>query len=128
RLRKGLPNGDFDRQRHQQELIEEMLKKATSRGIVTDLPRLNRLIEAGGKTMVLDTGGASLTDFLFTLKDIGADDLVMIPANGHGYESATINGVHYKLPSDDALALMQSVQDAKVPEFLLSNPQYLAPG
>lgn len=127
RLRKGLPRGDYDRQRHQQELIKAMVNKAMSKGIITDVPRLEKVIEAGGKAMILDTGGNKLIDFIFTLKDVAAHELVMIRTNPKEWGTKDINGISYVLLLEDSKELFRSVQTETVHSFLLSHPEFLAP-
>ncbi|WP_117210019.1 LCP family protein [Allorhizocola rhizosphaerae] len=127
RIRKGLDNGDYDRQKNQQKLIKAMIKKAMSKGVVTDLNRLNKVIAAGGKAMVLDHPGKKLVDFVFTLKDIRPEDLVMIRTNAGNFTSAEINGVAFETLSPESLQLFHSVRDETISQFLVSHPEFLAP-
>ena len=78
RQRYGLNNGDYDRQRHQQQLIKAIAKKASSSGVLTNPIKVNSLIKAAGKAFVLDTGGVPVADFIFTLKGVAANDLVLL--------------------------------------------------
>jgi len=93
RIRYGLPNTDYDRQRHQQQLLKAIAKEATSKGMLTDLGKLNRVIKAAGRAFVLDTGGVKIEDFLFTLKGVAANDLVMIRTNRGTFNGGKIDGV-----------------------------------
>jgi LCP family protein required for cell wall assembly len=127
RIRKSLPNGDYDRQRHQQQLIKAILKKATSRGVLTDLPKLNRVIEAGGKAMIFDTGGVPLTDYIFTLKDIPINDLVMLRTNPGTFDSDMIDGISYAHLSEASQQLFRSVSNETLPEFVMNHPEFVAP-
>ncbi len=127
RIRKGLENGDYDRQKNQQKLIKAIIKKAMSKGVVTDLSRLDKVIQAGGKAMILDTGGAKIVDFVFTLKDIGSDDLIMIRTNPGTWGTVEINGISYVELNADSLALFYSVRDQNIAQFLVTHPEFLAP-
>ena len=64
RQRYGLKNGDYDRQRHQQQLIKAIAKKASGSGVLTNPIKVNSLIKSAGKAFVLDTGGVPVADFL----------------------------------------------------------------
>ena len=77
RQRYGLPRSDYDRQRHQQQLIKAMAEKAGSSGVLTNPIKVNELIKAAGKAFILDTGGVPIADFVFTLRGLGAADLVL---------------------------------------------------
>lgn len=126
RIRKSLPNGDYDRQVHQQQLIKAILRKAMSRGVLTDLAKVDRLIEAGGKTVVVDTGGVPLLDFLFTLKDIPVNDLVMLRTNPGTFDSDMIGGISYAHLSEESEDLFRSVSNETLQEFVMTHPEFLA--
>ncbi|SEP95828.1 transcriptional attenuator, LytR family [Lentzea xinjiangensis] len=56
RQRKGLPNGDLDRVVRQQAFIGALAKKVLSSGTLTDPAKLNGLVEAVQKSVVLSAG------------------------------------------------------------------------
>jgi LCP family protein required for cell wall assembly len=126
RIRKSLPNGDYDRQVHQQHLIKAILKKAMSRGVLTDLGKVDKLIEAGGQMVIVDTGGVPMLDFIFTLKDIPISDLVMLRTNPGTFESEMIGGISYVHLSAASEQLFRSVSSETVQEFVMAHPEFLA--
>jgi LCP family protein required for cell wall assembly len=125
RQRKGGANGDYDRQRHQQQLLKAMAKKATSAGIVTNPSKITQLIKAAGGSLKMDTGNVPLTEFIFTLKAIAAGDLVMLKTNGGTYHSGNINGVSTELLSDDTLAMFEAAKNDQLGQFVLDHPEFL---
>jgi LCP family protein required for cell wall assembly len=127
RIRKSLSNGDYDRQVHQQQLIKAILRKATGMGVLTDLGKVNRLIDAGGKMVIVDTGGMPLLDFIFTLKDIPINDLVMLRTNPGTFESEMIGGISYVHLSEVSQQLFASVGNETLQEFVMAHPEFLAP-
>jgi LCP family protein required for cell wall assembly len=56
RQRHGLPNGDFDRMKRQQNWIRAVIKEAMSKGTLTDPLKLNRFLQAATKAVALDDG------------------------------------------------------------------------
>ncbi|HEU4421524.1 MAG TPA: LCP family protein [Pilimelia sp.] len=126
RIRYGLPNTDYDRQRHQQQLIKAIAKEATSKGMMTDLRKLNRVISAAGKAFVLDTGGVPIADFVFTLKGVAANDLVMVKTNNGTYNGQRIGGVSYEFMSDESMAMLHAVRDGTLADFLLAHPNFIS--
>jgi LCP family protein required for cell wall assembly len=122
RIRYGLPKTDYDRQRHQQQLIKAIGEEATSKGVLTDLGKLNRVIAAAGKAFVLDTQGVPLADFLFTLRGVTANDAVVLKTNGGSYNGMEINGISYESMSEESMAMLHSARDGKLPEFVLAHP------
>ena len=126
RQRYGLPNGDYDRQRHQQQLIKAMAKEGMSKGVVTDLGKLDRVIKAAGKAFILDTGGVPIADFIFTLKGVAANDLVLVKTNAGTFNSAGIKGTSAEALSPESLEMFTAVRDGTLAEWLISHPGYIA--
>jgi len=126
RIRYGLPNTDYDRQRHQQQLLKAIAKEATSKGMLTDLGKLNRVIKAAGRAFVLDTGGVKIEDFLFTLKGVAANDLVMIRTNRGTFNGGKIDGVSYEHLSQESMSMLQAVREGRLFEFLVQHPEFQA--
>jgi LCP family protein required for cell wall assembly len=125
RIRYGLPNTDYDRQRHQQQLIKAIAKEATSTGVLTDYGKLNRVIKAAGKAFVLDTRGVAVDDFLFTLKGVAANDLVLVKTNRGTFNGGKINGVSYEHLSDESMQMLASVRDDTLLEFLTAHRDFI---
>jgi anionic cell wall polymer biosynthesis LytR-Cps2A-Psr (LCP) family protein len=122
RQRYGLKNGDYDRQRHQQQLIKAMAKKAMDSGMTNPL-KLKELINAAGKAFVLDTGSASTADFLFTMRGVAANDLVLLRTN-NGTFSGNQNGREVLNPL--SLEMFRSVKNDALGQFILDNPAVIA--
>jgi LCP family protein required for cell wall assembly len=123
RQRKGLPNGDYDRQRHQQQLIKAMAKKAMSTGVVTNLPKLRELINAAGKAFTLDTGGVPIDDFIFTLKGVAANDLVLLRTNNGTFASAGGGGERL---TAESLEMFRAVKSDSLAQYVADHPTVLA--
>jgi LCP family protein required for cell wall assembly len=126
RLRKGscCPYGDYDRQRHQQQLIKAIIKEATSKGMLTDFGKLNRVMSAAGKAFVLDTQGVPLENFLFTLNGISANDLLMIRTNaGH---TKTIPGSSDEALTDESMQMLEALKNNTLPDFVVNHPDFVA--
>jgi len=82
-------NGDYDRQRHQQQLLRAMAKKATSAGIMTNPAKVSKILAAAGSSLKMDTHGVSISDFVFGLKGLAAADLIPIKTNGGTFATAS---------------------------------------
>jgi LCP family protein required for cell wall assembly len=124
RIRYSLPKGDYDRQRHQQQLLKAIAKEATSKGVVTDPGKLRRVIAAAGKAFVLDTQGIAIEDFIFTLKGVAANDLVLIRTNAGDYHGVT--GTSFQQLSPESLAMLAAARDGRLLEFLASHQHLVA--
>jgi anionic cell wall polymer biosynthesis LytR-Cps2A-Psr (LCP) family protein len=122
RQRHGLPNGDYDRQRHQQQLIKAMTKKAASAGVLTNPTKLGALLKAAGGSLKMDTGGYGVDDFLFNLKVIAGADLVTLKTN-----SGTFNGAGdgSEQLSADTLRMFAAARDDRLGAYIQDNPAAL---
>ncbi|BCB80680.1 hypothetical protein GCM10022251_01760 [Phytohabitans flavus] len=126
RIRKGLSDGDYGRQRHQQQLIKAIAKEATSKGVITNPLKLNDVIKAAGKAFVLDTQGIPVEDFVFTLRGVAANDLVLVKTNAGKFNTVKVGGVDYQQLTDESLQMLAAVRDGRLAEFVLNNPQFTA--
>jgi LCP family protein required for cell wall assembly len=122
RQRYGLKNGDYDRQRHQQQLIKAIAGKASSAGILTNPFRVNRLIKAAGKALVLDTGGVPLTDFVFGLS--GAAKRMVLLRTNDGTFAGNSRGRETITP--ESKAMFTAVRLDHVAQFVAAHPGVIA--
>jgi LCP family protein required for cell wall assembly len=127
RLRKGAccPNGDYDRQRHQQQLIKAILKEATSKNMLKDLPKLNRVMQAAGKAFVLDTGGVPVADYLFTMKDVAGSDLMTVRTNAG--QVFTVPGGSDEALTAESKEMLVAFKNNTLLTWLASHPDFIGP-
>ncbi|MEU9505475.1 LCP family protein [Micromonospora sp. NPDC048170] len=122
RQRKTLKNGDYDRQQNQQQLIKAMAKKATQDGTLTNPIKLNQLTNAAGEALILDTGGVPIADFVFTMRGVTGNDLVMLKTNGGTFHS---DGTRETL-SAQTLDMFRAAKQDKLAEFVFANPEVIS--
>ncbi|MEU4237698.1 LCP family protein [Actinoplanes sp. NPDC026619] len=114
-------NGDYDRQRHQQQLLRAMAKKATSSGILTKPNKVADLLAAAGSSLKMDTHGVKVTDFLFGLKGLAAADLMPIKTNSGTF--STVSGGEGI--NDVTRDLFAATAADKLPQFLGRHPELM---
>jgi LCP family protein required for cell wall assembly len=119
RQRYGLANGDYDRQRHQQQLLKAIVQKAGSTGVLTNPFKVNRLIKAAGKAFVLDTGGVPVADFVFSFRGITAGDMVLLRTNDGTY-AGNARGRETLTPR--SRAMFAALRQDRLAEFVADNP------
>jgi LCP family protein required for cell wall assembly len=113
--------GDYDRQRHQQQLLRAMAKKATSAGIMTNPAKVSKIMSAAGSSLKMDTHGVPITDFVFGLKSLAAADLIPIKTNNGDFaEDGGGEGVR-----PDTKAMFAAAAQDKLPAFLATHPEML---
>ena len=116
-------NGDYDRQRHQQQLLRAMAKKATTAGILSNPGKVAQVLSAAGASLKMDTHGVAVNDFLFGLKGLAAADLIPVKTNGGTFaETADKSGERV---TDATRALFKATADDKVAEYLAGHPELL---
>jgi LCP family protein required for cell wall assembly len=123
RQRYGLRNGDYDRQRHQQQLIKAIAKKAASSGMLTNPTKVTSLIKAAGKAFVLDTGGVPVADFIFGLKGVAAKDMVLLRTNNGTFAG---NGAGRETITPESQQMFTAVKHDRLADFIVSHPDVIA--
>jgi LCP family protein required for cell wall assembly len=123
RQRYGLPNSDYDRQRHQQQFIKAMAKQALSKDVITSPGKLDKVLRAAGKALIFDGNGNGVLEWAVALKNIRADNLTSIKLPGGGlFENGKYQGEQL---DPTAEKFFQAVKSDQLPEFLLNNSQYI---
>nr|BFE73576.1 hypothetical protein GCM10020092_068770 [Actinoplanes digitatis] len=113
-------NGDYDRQRHQQQLLRAMAKKATSAGILSNPAKVSAVMSAAGSSLRMDTNGVPVNDFIFGLKGLAAADLIPIRTNGGTFAAASGGGEGV---TEATRALFRAASDDRLGEFLIDHPE-----
>jgi polyisoprenyl-teichoic acid--peptidoglycan teichoic acid transferase len=126
RQRELVPDGDYGRQRHQQQFIKAVVKETTSKGVITDPAKLDTVIRSAGKLLTFDGGGISIEDWIFALKGVNGGGITMIKTNGGQFNPTTINGQAFETLNPTSLQLLQSVRDDNVAAFVAAHPDWVA--
>jgi anionic cell wall polymer biosynthesis LytR-Cps2A-Psr (LCP) family protein len=124
RQRYNVTGGDYGRQKHQQQLLMAIFKKLTSKGVMSDPGTLVNLQKAAGDLLTMDLGKTEVTDWLFTLKSLSAESVVMIRTNG-GIPNPAPSGSN-ELLTDDSMKLLKAVHDDTVFDFVVKHPTWIA--
>jgi LCP family protein required for cell wall assembly len=124
RQRELIPDGDYGRQRHQQQFLKALAKKTSKAGLN---PRaLDSVLTGVGSAVTFDGNHVSLTDWLFTLKGIDPTKLVMVKTNGGTFHSATIGGQSFETLDETSLQLFRSIADDDMESFLVKHPELIS--
>jgi LCP family protein required for cell wall assembly len=122
RQRYDLPAGDFDRQRHHQQILKAIMVKASDAGMMRNPLKLDELIRAVGSSLTVDTNGVPLQDLIFALRGLRADGLtgVQIPAHPE-----MLGGISYALLDDPADGLFAAISRADLAGWAAANPHWV---
>jgi polyisoprenyl-teichoic acid--peptidoglycan teichoic acid transferase len=120
-----LDDGDYGRQRHQQQFIKALAREAKNQGYTTNLSKSLALVKSVGSALTMWTNGAKLEDWFFTLKDIAGNDIVMVKTNRGTYHSAQIESTSAEALSSESRQMLAALRDKKLPEWLLAHPDWI---
>ena len=120
-------DGDYGRQRHQQQLLRAIMKTAVSQGL--DSPtKLPSLLTAVGKAMTVFLQGVSLEDWAFGMKGLNPDSIITLKTNNGQF-------VNVKAPpgvgsaqglSADSIKMFQAAKNDTMAAFVTSHPTWIA--
>ncbi len=123
RQRYTLKNGDYDRQKNQQQFIKGIAKQAMSKDVMSDPAKLVKLMDAAGDSLTFAGGGHNIADWALAMRNVNPDNMVTIDLPGR----TLMNGNQYigeaLDPSTDEF--FDALAKNKVQDFLLTHPQFV---
>jgi polyisoprenyl-teichoic acid--peptidoglycan teichoic acid transferase len=119
-------DGDYGRQRHQQQFLKAVFKEVASAGVLTDIPKLNKVLKAIGGAMTLDDGNIPVEDWVYAMRGMAAGNLVTIRTNGGQFSTQIINGTSYQTLTPDSMTLLHAVKDDDVDTFIAGHQNWVS--
>ncbi|HEY0485775.1 MAG TPA: LCP family protein [Mycobacteriales bacterium] len=122
RQRHGLPGGDFDRVKRQQNWIRAVIKQAMSKGTLTNPLTLNAFLDAATKAVSVDDTFSigQMRDLALSMKSLRSSDIqfMTLPNLGTGWA-----GTQSIVKIDDvkAASLFTAMQQDQVTSWLQNN-------
>ena len=127
RQRELLPDGDYGRQRHQQQLLRALAAKITSAGVLSNPIALNRALTAIGDSLTFDGNGESLTAWILRLHAIRPADLTMLRTNGGKFSTDARDGTDYERLDDTTGELFAAARQDRLDGFAAAHPDWVIP-
>jgi anionic cell wall polymer biosynthesis LytR-Cps2A-Psr (LCP) family protein len=124
RQRELLPNGDYDRQRHQQQFIAAVLRQTASSGTMSDPVKLRRVVTDIGKGLTVDTNGVPVSDLAWALHGLRSQDLTGLRPPSHPVE---INGTDYVKADTGSSALWRALRSDTLAAYVKAHPTLVNP-
>jgi LCP family protein required for cell wall assembly len=125
RQRYLIPDGDYGRQRHQQQLITALARKITNTDLLADPLAADRALRALGSAVTFDGNGVSLSDWIFTLRHIDPSSITMVKTNGGQYNGQLIDGQDFEILTDTTHQLFAALRDDALDAFLAAHPDWV---
>jgi polyisoprenyl-teichoic acid--peptidoglycan teichoic acid transferase len=120
-----LGDGDYGRERHQQQFIKAAAEEAIDKGLSNPLTGAKFLTPLL-KSFILDPGKFSLTDWIFTLKGISPSSMITIQTNDGTYNSQKIDGQSYEILSPTSMTLLDDVKTDSLAQFVAAHPTWVS--
>ena len=121
---RDFPDGDFTRQRHQQQFLRAIFDQVLAAGTLTNPVRLDSLLQSVASAMTVDLGAYTLPDLIVALRGLGPGDLtgVRVP-----YYFQTIGDLAFVIASDEAEGLWAAMRDDTLDDWTAANPSWVNP-
>jgi len=120
-----LNDGDYGRQRHQQQFIKALAREAKNQGYTTNPSKSLALVKSVGSALTVWTNGAKLEDWFFTLKDLAGNDIVMVKTNKGTFHSAQVEGTSAEGLSPESRQMLTALRNKKLPEWLFAHRDWI---
>ena len=124
RQRELIPDGDYGRQRHQQQLIKALAGKVTARHLLANPTAADRMLRALGSSVTFDGNGRSLADWILAVRHLDAGAVTIIRTNGGRFASQVIGGRSYEILGDTTRELFTAMRTDTVAAFLTAHPDW----
>jgi LCP family protein required for cell wall assembly len=121
-----LGDGDYGRQRHQQQFLYAVFKKLLSSQTLTDIRKVSALRDAAGDLLTVDLGEVTLLDWLFSMKNLDTSDVTLVKTNAGQFASEKKDGQDFEEITPDTLKLLTAVSTDRVADFLIEHPGWIA--
>ncbi|MFD6566712.1 LCP family protein [Micromonospora profundi] len=120
--KNGVIDGDYGRQRHQQQFVKAMVGQAFSADVVANPLKADKVLRAAGQSLIFNGRGNSVVDFGIALKDIRPNTIQMIKLPGGGlYEGKKYKGEQFQAGVADFFTALHNEQ---LDPFLLEHPEF----
>ncbi|MGK4581139.1 LCP family protein [Kitasatospora sp. HPMI-4] len=119
RERHGLPNGDLDRTKRQQNFLRALMKQTLSSGTLSSPSRLGGLLKSVGDVVSVDDklSNSDLYDLAWSMRNLRVGDVSFMNAPFGGFE--TVNGqAAVKLDQNAAAPLWEAIRNDRMDQYL----------
>jgi LCP family protein required for cell wall assembly len=121
RNRMFVPGGDFGRMKDQQLVVQGVIQKVSSQGLLNNPLMLDRLLVAAAQSLTIDNS-LNLRQLVTSVRDINPSAVTFTTAPFTRDDLKTPAGTAVELDAQKCAALFASVRDDTVDQWLQANP------
>ena len=126
RQRKGLANGDYDRQRHQQQFLKAIVREAEQQGVTSNPLKAVQVMNAAGRALTVDTQGIPIETWAYTLRNITDNELTMLKTNGGKVNTVLDPALGAcELLTPESRELFEALNADRLDDFVLAHPDFV---
>jgi LCP family protein required for cell wall assembly len=125
RQRELITDGDYGRQRHQQQLIRALARKVTASHLLASPLAADQMLRALGSSVTFDGNGTALTDWILAFRHLDADAVTIVKTNGGRFASQVIGGRSFEIVNDTTRELFDAIRTDNVGDFLTAHPDWV---
>ncbi len=118
-------DGDYGRQRHQQQFVKALLQESIDKGLSNPLT-LEPILQKLSKAFIFDGHGISLTDWIFAFKGISPNNMILVKTNAGTYDTVHVNGQSREQLSPLSRQLLADVNTDSIDAFIAANPSWVS--
>ncbi|MET0418592.1 MAG: LCP family protein [Actinoplanes sp.] len=122
RQRYGLPEGDYDRTRHQRQLVKALLAKAMSLNLAEDQAKIEQIVWTLGDALVY-VGGRKPIEYAYALRNLSPATLTLVDLPGAGVGRG--GGYRGEQLTAEAKGFVDAVARGKAKDYLAKHPKLI---
>ncbi len=115
-------DGDFTRQRHQQQFLKALFERADETGVLSNPVKVDEFLRAVAGALTVDTGGVALPNLMLALRGLHPAGLTGVRVPSYGQ---MIGDSAYVVPSSDADQLYAALRADGMGAWTDQHPQWL---
>jgi LCP family protein required for cell wall assembly len=120
RTRHGLPGGDFDRIKRQQNFLRELMKKTLSDGTMSNPIKLTNVLKAITSNLTVDDEFSSgeMRSLALSMRGLSSDDVTFLTAPWSGYGTTSDGQSIVELNKKECKALWKAIGSDNIQAYI----------
>ena len=120
-------DGDYGRQRHQQQFLRAMIKEVTNKGLAKDPLKLDQVLRNTAKAFTFYGQGIRLEDWVFAFRDMDPGQITMVKTNGGKFSSQVLAGIgSVEIFTEESQQMFAALRGGDIDDFLLAHPDWVS--
>jgi LCP family protein required for cell wall assembly len=118
-------DGDYGRQRHQQQFLRAMIKEVTNKGLAKDPLKLDSVLRSTAKAFTFYGQGIKLEDWVLAFRDMDPGGITMVKTNGGRYSTEIVSGIGaVEIFTEESQQMFADLRRGALDQFLVQHPDW----